>query len=150
MARTRPQSPSPAARRVGFVVAALINVVLLYLVNVWPDWQALPLLTDDAGKVIGLVNLSLLVSLIVNVAYLFYIAGWFESLGNLLTTAVGLAVLVQLWRVFPFEPPGSSFNWSMVARLVLAVAIFGTVIGLIVSLVSLVRRVLRGRTGAAS
>jgi hypothetical protein len=48
MTLTEPtRRPSVATRRVGYVVAAVGEATLLYLVNVWPGWQAVPFLTAD-------------------------------------------------------------------------------------------------------
>lgn len=38
------QRPAVAARRFGYVVAVLVNLALLYAVNAWPGWDALPFL----------------------------------------------------------------------------------------------------------
>ena len=47
-----------AARRLGYVIAAALNVATLGVVNVWPGWQAMPCLTDDTPRVLDLVNLT--------------------------------------------------------------------------------------------
>ena len=41
--------PPVAARRFGYVLAALLNAVLLYAVNVWPGWESVPFLTADTA-----------------------------------------------------------------------------------------------------
>ena len=58
----RPAHRSTAASRAGHAVAAIINLVILYLVNVWPGWDAVPFLTQSTTQVIGIVNASLWVS----------------------------------------------------------------------------------------
>jgi hypothetical protein len=143
---------SLAVRRVGYVIAAAVNGALLYLVDVWPGWQALPFLTEDTRQVLGLVNLSLIVGLVANVVYLLHDAPWLASLGGLVTTGIGLAVLVRILQVFPFAFRGSGFDVSFLVRFVLVVAIVGSAIGIVVQLVSLVRQVAggRARTGRGS
>ncbi len=139
MAITAPLHRRPAAtRRVGYAVTAVVNAALLYVVNAWPGWQALPFLTEDARQVLELVNLLLVAGLAAHVDYLTYDAPWTRSLGDLVTTGIGLAVLVRVWQVFPFTFAGSAAG-SVVVRLVLAVAIVGSAIGTVAHLVALVR-----------
>jgi hypothetical protein len=136
--RRRTDSRSPkAGRRVGYAIAIAVNLLMLYLINVRPGWAAVPFLTDDTVEVLYLVNLSLIVSASVNVLYLGYDARWFVALGGLATTGVGLVVLARIWRVFPFAfSPGP--DWALAARVLLVLAIVGSVIALIVQSVQLV------------
>lgn len=142
-----PRAPAPArrppvaARRVGYLIAAGINVVLLYLVNISPGWEAVPFLTEDTRQVLGLVNLSLVAGLVCNLVYVLVDPTWLKSLGDLLTTGIGLAVLVRLWQVFPFDFGDSAADWALVVRAVLVVGVIGSAIGIVVQLVSLVRAV---------
>ena len=131
-ARTR---PSPASRRVGYAVAVAVNLLMLYLINVQPGWDAVPFLTEDFVRLLYLVNVSLVVGAAVNVLYLGYDARWFVALGGLATTGVGFVVLARIWRVFPFV---FSSNWEMVVRVLLVLAMIGSVVALIVQLVQLV------------
>jgi hypothetical protein len=133
--------PAAAARRAGFVIAAVVNAALLCLVNVWPGWQAASFLTEDTRQVLGLVNLSLAAGLVANLVYLVRDTLWLKLLGDPVTTAIGLAAAVRVWQVFPFDFSGWSFDWSSLVRVVLAMAIVGSAIGLLVQLVALLRQV---------
>ena len=112
-----PKRPVVAARRAGYVVAVLVNAAILYAVNVWPGWQALPFLTDDVSLVLELVNASILVNVAANMVYVVADPHWLKALGDVLTTGVGLAALLQIWRVFPFDFSGNSFDWALVVRI---------------------------------
>jgi hypothetical protein len=103
-------------------------------------WQALPFLTSDTSQVIGLVNLSLAVSLSVNVVYLFYDLPWLKSLGDLMTAGIGLAVAIRVWQVFPFAFHGSAAWWSTAVRILLVLVIVGSAITIVVQAVSLACR----------
>jgi hypothetical protein len=140
--------PAVAARRAGYVVAVALTAAFWFLLNVSPGWQIVPFLTDDAARVITLVNLSLGVGIVANLVYLVYDPPWFKSLGDLVTTAVGLAVLVRLWQVFPFAFTGS-FDWSLVAHVTLIVAIAGSIVGIVVNLVGFLRGVARRKADPA-
>ena len=131
--------PGVAARRFGYLVAVVLNAVLLYAVNVWPGWAAVPFLTADAAVVIGLVNASIIVNLFANAAYLIIDPPWFKSLGTVLTSGVGFLAAARIWQVFPFDFGGVAFDWAFVARIALAVAMIGCVIGAITGVVALLR-----------
>ena len=89
-AAPRAGQPGFATRRAGYIVSVLVNAVLLYGINVWPGWQAVPFLTEDLRLVLGLVNASIIVSLVANVLFLAKDPPWFKALGDAITTSVGL------------------------------------------------------------
>ena len=132
------RQPPVAARRVGYVIAAALTAVFWYLVNVRPGWEALAFLTDDAERVIPLLDVSLAASLVANVLYLAYDAPWFKAVGDIATTSIGIAVLVRVWQVFPFTFTGS-FDWSLAVRVTVMMAIVGSIIAIAVNVVALVR-----------
>ena len=138
MALTDPaRRPSAGARRAGYCIAIAFSAALLFVLNARPGWQALPLLTSDADQVLWLVNFSLAAGIAANVVYLAYDPPWVRSLGDLVTTGVGLAAAIRLWQVFPFE---LSSGWSITVRVLLVVAIAGSCIALVAQIVSLARR----------
>jgi hypothetical protein len=141
LTETASKRPAVGDRRVGYVVAVLVNAAVLYAVNVWPGWQALPFLTEDMRLVLGLVNASMLVSIVANMVYFVVDPRWLKALGDIVTTAVGIAALVRMWEVFPFDFSGSSFDWALVMRVAMGVAIGGSAIALVVAFVSFVKSV---------
>lgn len=142
---THPRShPTPApplratvARRLGYVLGAVVNAVLLVLVNDTPGWRAVPFLTEETTAVLGLVNASLVAGLVANLVYGLADPTWLRALGDVVTTSIGLAVLAALWRVFPFAFRGDTPLPELLTRWVLAVGIAGCVIGVIVAMVRL-------------
>lgn len=128
--------PSAAARRGGYGISVLIGAALLYLINIDPGWRALPFLTPDTGQVLTVVNISIAAGLLVNLVYLGHDPRWVTALGALVTTGIGLVPLVRLWEVFPFDFGGSAFPWAQLVRVVLVVAIAGSVIAIVVNVVN--------------
>ena len=124
-----------AARRVGYVAVSAFTAWALLAINIWPGWEVLPFLTADTDRVLALFNLSLVVGLLVNIAYIVSDSAWVRSLGELITATVGLAAFARIWEVFPFDFRGDSFDWALLVRTVLVVAIVATVIGMLVNLV---------------
>lgn len=130
---------STASRRAGHLIAATLLGVFLFLLNGEPGWRDIPFLTGDTAQVIGLVNVSLIVSLVANLLYAGFDRRWLKNLGDLVTTGIGLIVLIRIWQVFPFDFTGYWFDWPLLIRILLIVGIAGSAIGLLVHAVSLRR-----------
>ncbi len=128
--------PSVAARRAGYVVAAVVNALLVFAVNVWPGWDVVPFLTEDFGRVLPLANATLLVSMAVNVLFAVRDPAWLKALGTLAADGVGIAATAKMWQVFPLD---LSSGWATVARVLLVLAIVGYSIDIIVQLVALAK-----------
>lgn len=135
---------SIGARRAGYAAAVGINGLLLFGINVAPGWSIVPFLTPDLSAVLPLINASLVVGILANAVYLFRDSPRVKGLGDLITEVVGLVAMVRLWQVFPFDFGAEPNVWSTVVRVLLIVAIAGTGIALIVSVVT----ALRGRPGS--
>ena len=128
--------PSAGARRAGYGLAMLFGTALLIILNGSPGWQAIPFLTSGTAQVLGLVNLCLAAGIAANLVYLAYDPPWLKSLGDLATTAIGLATAIRIWQVFPFD---LSSGWSTTVRVLLVIAIAGSCVALVVQIVTLAR-----------
>lgn len=137
-----PRRPSRGGRRLGYAIAIVVNALLLYAVNVWPGWQAVPFLTAETREVVDLVNLSLIAGMITNGVYIFVDRPILKALGDIITLGIGLAVLLAFWQVFPFDFDNSTFDWTLLIRIVLGLAMFGTAVGIVVQVVVLFRSLL--------
>lgn len=140
-----PRRRTTPSQQVGYLIAAAINAALLYLILIEPGWRDMPILTDDTSLVIGLVTVSLFVGVAFNLLYAVNDTKLLTSLGGVVTTAIGLAALIRIWQVFPFDFT-DSLDWAMVARVVLVVAIGGSAIGIVVQFVSMLRALAHPRT----
>lgn len=128
-----------AGRRVGYIVSIAINAVILYAANRSPGWDVVPFLTDRTPEVLGLVNASLIAGIIANFVYVVWDPPRLRALGDLVTLSIGIAAMTRIWQVFPFDFSAYSFNWEVVARILLGLGIAGSAIAIIVALVTLVR-----------
>jgi hypothetical protein len=132
------------ARRAGYAVAAGINGLLLFGINVTPGWSVVPFLTPDMAAVLPWINASLAAGILANAIYLFRDTPGVKGIGDLVTEVVGLAAIVRLWQVFPFDFGAEPNAWAAVVRVLLIVAAAGTAIAVIASVVT----ALRGRPGS--
>jgi len=130
---------SQAQRRGGYVVSILINAVLIFLLDAHPGWRAVPFLTPATAQVIGLFTLTLAAGIAANVMYFIADPPRLRAFGDLVTLTFTLVASVRIWEVFPFAFHGSMAFWSDIVRVLLIIAIVGACIGLLYSLVVLVR-----------
>jgi hypothetical protein len=135
---------SPAARRVGYLMAVGINVLLLWLLLVQPGWRWLGFLTASFTAVLGWVVMSLLAGVVVNLALVAYDPPWVRRLGDAVTAAVATVALARLWAVFPFDL-GSWSGWEPALRFALGLVCVGTAIGAVANVAEAIRL---ARTGA--
>jgi hypothetical protein len=143
--RLKPRPPV-GVRRFGYFVAVLLNAGFLYVINIWPGWQAVPFLTSETRLVLDLVNASIVVNLLANVVYAVADPRWLKALGDAVTTAVGLVVMVRFWDVFPFDFGDTTIDWALVTRCVLALGIVGTAVGVVVNAVLFLRALVDPRS----
>ncbi|RAN76776.1 hypothetical protein B5P43_21925 [Bacillus sp. SRB_336] len=137
--RRRRAGADAAARRGGYVSAILASAVFFWLANIWPGWEVVPFLTPATFEVLGILNASLVVSVIVNLVNIAADNPWVRALGEIITSAIGLVVLARLWTIFPFDFDSAAFNWVLVARILIVLASAGCGISIVVQLVTMVR-----------
>lgn len=139
--RTRPRR---GTRRFGYGLAVLINAALLYAVNAWPGWQAVPFLTSETRQVLGLVNASMIWTLLANVVYLVNDHHRLKAVGDAAGAVVAIAAMLRIWDVFPFQFGDSWVDWALVLRVLLVLGIVGGAIGVVANTVAFLRYGPRG------
>ena len=125
--------------RGGNVGSALVNAAMLWGINIWPGWQVLPFLTSDMTHVLGIINASLTAGIVVNLIFVVIRNRGIMALGNLVVLGIGLAAVLRLWEVFPFDFGDSWSGWPVVVRVLLVLGIAGSIIGALVEIVALFR-----------
>lgn len=135
---------NPAGRRVGYVIAIIINLALLYLINVMPGWTAIDVLTAEFTTVLWIINLSLLLSVAANIAYIAYDSTWFKASCEFTLAAISLIIAIRMYQVFPFDFATFAFNWTVLARLIIVAVMIGSMIAMVVNAVRLVVAIVSG------
>ena len=125
--------------RGGNVGSALVNAAMLWGINIWPGWQVLPFLTSDMTRVLGIINASLTAGIVANLIFVVIRNRGVMALGNLVVLGIGLAAVLRLWEVFPFDFGDSWSGWPVVVRVLLGLGIAGSIIGALVEIVALFR-----------
>jgi hypothetical protein len=126
-------------RRVGYVVAIAVNLVLIFVVNNLLDWGWPSFLTDDFEQLLPLINLSLMASIVANLIYLWFDPAWFKSMTQIVLGMISLVVTVRTLQVFPFDFSGYDVNWEAVTRVVLVFLIVVIGIAVLVEIGKLIR-----------
>jgi hypothetical protein len=140
------RSPGRTGRRVGYGIAAGLNGLLLYLVNVAPGWEAVPFLTESFASVVGLLNASLAVALVVNLLWIATDPPWLRALGQVVESGLGLAVVLTLLDIFPFDVTINDLDLAWLLRFVLIIIAIATGIGMLVQMGVLARYAVRAGT----
>lgn len=133
--------PTRTARRGGYMVAIIVNVVLLWVAHNLLAWDLLPFVTADFADVLPLITLSVVTTIAANVAYVGYDPTWLRALGDALTTAVSLLATVRLLTVFPFDLSTGTLDAAV--RGVLWLVVIGSGIAVVVNLVRGVTALIR-------
>ncbi|MDJ0497665.1 MAG: hypothetical protein QNJ77_01030 [Acidimicrobiia bacterium] len=132
-----------SARRIGYGVAAVANLIFLLIVNNLLDWGWFSWLTEDFETLLPIISLSLVASIFVNLAYILYDAKWFKALCEIGLVTISLWVAIRTWQVFPFDFSAYSINWESITRAILVFSIIGMSIALLANAVKLVLAVVR-------
>lgn len=118
-------------RQLGYSIAIGINVVLLIIVQNILDWGWLPFLTEEFAGLVPWISFSIGAAIVANTIYLFDDERFVRSVGQIGLNLINIVVTYQILTVFPFDFSAYSFDWDLVTRIVLIVAMVGSGIGAI-------------------
>jgi hypothetical protein len=132
-----PRDAAPVGgRRGGYAASLLVSLVMLFLVNVWPGWEAVPFLTPRTVLVIGAVNASIVVRAIADLVNVVVDRPRPRAFGDIIAIGFGLIAITEIWQVFPLDVIGT--GWETVARVLLALGFVGSLVGIVEAIVRLV------------
>lgn len=141
------QLPTPTiariGRAVGDVVTIGINLAVLYVVRHVVEWGWPGFITVEFDVVEPWISASLLATVVASLVYLVADEPIIRRMGGVVVGIVSLLATIRLWQVYPFDFSSYDFPWSTVTTVVLALAVFGTGVGIVKDLTGVL-------TGAAS
>jgi hypothetical protein len=140
MTTTHPVIPTPTTRTtrtarhttVGYAVAIGVNLLGLYVAHHLLVWGWPAFLTQQYDQLLPIITLSIVATIVANVAFLVYDAPWFKSLANAITAAIAFVVALRTYQVFPFDFSSYAHDWSTPVRLVIVLTMAGASIGCLV------------------
>ena len=122
-------------RRAGYAGSVVVNLILLWLINGWPGWDAVPFLTPSTVLVIGAVNASVISRIVADAVNLVLDLPRVRALGDIVSIGFGLFALLRIWQVIPLDV---THGWEIVARVVLVLGFVGSAVGILEALSRLV------------
>ena len=99
MAGTKPPS---GARRFGYFVSIMINVLMIYAASNLLRWNV-PYLTERFSECLWAVNLSLGVSIFIHFIFMVFDRKWFRSLMQALANVFSLVSVYVFREIFPLD-----------------------------------------------
>lgn len=120
----------------------LVNALLIWLVSGWRHWWDLAWLTDAFTIVQSAIVIMLALSIAASVVLVCVDPAWLQGLLEAFTAAVGLAVMLVVAMVFPFDFDAGT-PWTLVVRLAVWAAVIGMALAILVNLVRFVRGLVR-------
>jgi hypothetical protein len=133
----RRSNPKPTTRRVGYLVAAVVNGAMLWVANHLLGWGWPLFLTKAFEDLLPWVNVSLVAAITVNLLWTWQDPAWFKHLAQLVLNAISLVVIVRSWQIFPLDFTGYWSGWEALARVALGIACFGVVVDSVTRIVGL-------------
>ncbi len=133
----KPKATKKKSGKGGFIAAIIVNLILLFVFNNLLNW-GIPFLTSAYSGVLWAINLSIGATIIANILFLVYDAGWFRHLAQLILNVIALFVIFLIYSIFPFTFTAAS--WASWVKIALIVIMAGIGIAIIVELFKLILR----------
>jgi hypothetical protein len=135
---TRPNNPG------GYIASAVFTGIFLWVLNQLPLWRPFFLL-DSYSEVLWAINMSLIVQIVLNLVLIFFHPLFFHHLAQTVFSLVSFISLLWIVRVFPVDFSARLGDWfNLLFRIVLIVALVGTLIGGITHFVRFLQSLFRG------
>ena len=126
-----------ATKRMGYLVGAAANGVMLWIAHQLLDWEWPGFLTPEFEDLLPIITVSFAAGILTNLAYAWSDSWPIKPIGELTNAVIGFVVALRTWQIFPFDFTGA--DWSRLVRLILVVTLFGTAMSAIAQLVKLAR-----------
>ena len=130
-------------RQAGYVIAIVVNLVMLVIAQNILEWGWAPFLTSDFAQIVPWVSFSLIASMAMNAIYLLDDRPDVKSMGQMTLNLISLVVTYRIWQVFPFDFSAYDFNWDLLTHVILILAFVGSGIGLAAETLKLANRHLK-------
>jgi len=101
--RKSPGKSHPSgARKIGYIVAIAVMILLIYVLRNVRSW-GLTFLTEDFGKCLFFIELSIYISIAAQAIFIFYDNRWFKHLAQGINNIAGAVALIIIYVIFPFD-----------------------------------------------
>lgn len=103
-------------RRTGYVAAAIVNLIVLWVANHLLEWEWPPFLTREYDDLLPWIQVSLGATVAANLLWAARDPAWSRHLGDAVLGAITVIVAVRTWQLFPFDFSTYSAAWEIGTR----------------------------------
>ncbi len=128
-----------AGRRLGYVIAIVVDVLLILFINDWPTWRVFPFLTSATPGILWAFDGSLITAVAFTVSLAIAHRAWLLLLRDLVAAAWAIVLFVALLVVYPFRFAPASIDWNILAVFIIVAGIAGATAGFVVQVIRLAR-----------
>jgi hypothetical protein len=89
-------------KKIDYVVAIAVNVILLYAANNLLAWNP-AYITAKYADCLWAINLSVIANLLANTMFLFHDKKGFKGIARIILNLVGLNFIYTLYTIYPFD-----------------------------------------------
>jgi hypothetical protein len=89
-------------RRGDYVIAIVVNAILLYVFNNLLNWN-IYFITDALNGILWIINISIIAIIILNILQIFYNPLWFRNLMKIFSNIFVFIIIYMLYTVFPIS-----------------------------------------------
>jgi len=117
--RSASSSQSGGVRRIGYIVSIIIMIVMIYILRHLRQW-GVTFLNEDFENALIYIELSIYVSIGINILFIFYDNRWFKHLLQGISNIFGALAIIMLYVIYPFAIQDETWNkWIKIGLLVL-------------------------------
>lgn len=121
--RTKKEVPKEKKnKKIGYLVAIIVSVFLIYVINNLLNWH-IPFLTNNFIVCLPLFTISLSANIMANAVFIIYEEKWFKKIAEIILNVISIILLYTFYKIFPL-----SFNLVIYERLARGFILFITVV----------------------
>ena len=121
-------------------MAIVVDLVLVWIVGNLLVWEIFGFLEREFADLVPIIQLGMWVSVAANAVYIVDDRSVHSRVARLVVDAVNLYVTLQIFAVFPFDFSAHGFEWGLVLRGLLLIALIATLIGAVAHAAQIVNR----------
>ena len=115
------------ARKIGYIFAIVFMIVFLYVLRHLRQW-GITFLTEDWDNALVYIELSIYVSIGINILFILYDNRWFKHLLQGISNVFGALALIMIYVIFPFNLQDATWEkWTKIVLLIIfGLSVIGT------------------------
>lgn len=138
--KSQGKSHPSAWRRTGYIASILFMILFIYILRHLRQW-GVTFLTDDFEKCLYYIELSIYISIAVQVLFIFYDNSWFRHILKGISNIASAVATIMVYVIYPFNFHDAAWNkWIRIGILFLFIL---SVISILIELIKGIRDLIR-------